>query len=209
MHIRAKLCRKALGLSQQQVADAIGIEQPNYAKFELGRVKSPAFIEELSTFYKCSPGWLHYGEGFSPEYLANKEIQEYRSGKVPLVIWHQIPNIYNHPELLFDKTTCFIDITFQTEKDLFASIIPKTIIPGKSTGFFQPDDMLLISPTRKPNSAQYIVIQEEGWLEPIFVQYWVQGDTPAIKLDSDLHLRKLTDDIQICGVVVARLNIFI
>lgn len=130
-------------------------------------------------------------------------------GKVPLILWHQIPNICNNLDLLEEKAIETIDITFKKVKNLFASKIPKTITPGVSNNAFTPGDLVLIGPGLDPIPSQPVIFMEKGWLQPAYAHYWLQGETKTIQYPGEINLRKLTDDIIICGAVVARICMYI
>lgn len=192
---RAKFARNQLGLTQKQVADLLGMEQQSYGDIETGKSQRPRKIQKLAEVLQVSIPWL-IGE-------------EKETGKVPLVHWHQIPSVYNKPEVLFSKEMQLLDISFKREHDLFATQIPSCIDPGHTNHFFRKDEFALISPSRKPASAQHVIVIEDDWLEPVFAYYWIQGGRHTIRYPWELRLQEITDKMQICGVVVATMNLFL
>src|SRR5690606_8234202 len=57
----AKKCRVHWQLSQEEVAEAVGIKQPNYLKFEKGRTLNPRFLDKLAKIFKVDEAYLRYG----------------------------------------------------------------------------------------------------------------------------------------------------
>ena len=60
---RVKLARKAAGLSQQQLAEKIGVTQPTIAELEKGDSKSSKYVVEIALACDVSPRWLAKNEG--------------------------------------------------------------------------------------------------------------------------------------------------
>lgn len=60
--------RRARGMTQRQIADAVGVEPDHISKLENGdRRLSPEWIERLSKVLNCSKGELLGEEGVSEE----------------------------------------------------------------------------------------------------------------------------------------------
>ena len=63
---RLKQARELRGLSQKDVADALGITPQAYQNYEYGREVRSSAIVALCTLLQCSPSWLlglsEYGE---------------------------------------------------------------------------------------------------------------------------------------------------
>lgn len=60
---RLKFAREQLNLSQQQVADAVGMKQPSYYQLEAGKTKRSRFINDIAKVLKTDVDWLMTGEG--------------------------------------------------------------------------------------------------------------------------------------------------
>ncbi|OEH69191.1 MAG: hypothetical protein BAX61_03115 [Psychrobacter sp. B29-1] len=60
---RLRFAREQLNLSQQQVADAVGMKQPSYYQLEAGKSKRSKFISDIARVLKTNVDWLMYGEG--------------------------------------------------------------------------------------------------------------------------------------------------
>ena len=60
---RLKYARERLELSQQEVADAVGMKQPSYYQLEAGKSKRSRFINEIARVLKVDVDWLISGKG--------------------------------------------------------------------------------------------------------------------------------------------------
>ena len=63
---RLKLARKALGLSQTELADQAGMKQSDISKLELGSMQKTTGIGRLSRALGVPDVWLELGEGPEP-----------------------------------------------------------------------------------------------------------------------------------------------
>lgn len=64
MNERLKRVRKALGLSQVQMAAALGIGQSTYCQFETGvRSLQTRYLNAMKVMYGVNPEWILTGEG--------------------------------------------------------------------------------------------------------------------------------------------------
>lgn len=79
MDERIKELRKALGLTQQKFADAIGVRQNTVAQYEMGRnPPTDTVITLICREFNVSEEWLRTGEGdmFKPK-SRNEELFEF------------------------------------------------------------------------------------------------------------------------------------
>ena len=79
MYERIKELRKALGLTQQKFADAIGVRQNTVAQYEMGRnPPNDTVITLICREFNVSEEWLRTGEGemFQPK-SRNEELFEF------------------------------------------------------------------------------------------------------------------------------------
>ena len=62
---RLKESRLKAGLSQGQVADAVGVKQPTYQALESGKTKKSAYLAEIAFVLNVDYHWLNTGEDAS------------------------------------------------------------------------------------------------------------------------------------------------
>lgn len=64
MHTRIKLLRKALGLTQQEFAERIGVKQNAISQYEIGRNEPiDAVLSLICREFNVNPVWLRKGTG--------------------------------------------------------------------------------------------------------------------------------------------------
>lgn len=76
---RLKQLRKALGLTQAEFADRVGVKRNTIAVIENGRTTSNQTIVSICRAFNVSEEWLRTGEGemFAPTFSANDELLLY------------------------------------------------------------------------------------------------------------------------------------
>lgn len=209
MHIRIRQCRDYFNLSQEAAASQIGVTKKVIADLERGKTISPEpdNFKKIADFYKTTRSWLQYEEGLPPPYLIQYARKE--RGRIPIIKWTNIPEIHENPDLIYMKAIDYLDITFEFEKNIFATEIPDILVPGTSTNLFEPRTRLLINPDRKPKHGSPVLMSYDPFSEAEYVIYGFREETPCFKYAGEHHFEKLPIKAQIFGVVVARLNIFI
>lgn len=60
---RLKFARERLNLTQQEVADRVGMSQPTYYKIESGKSKRTTYLNGLANVLKVNHNWLATGQG--------------------------------------------------------------------------------------------------------------------------------------------------
>lgn len=60
---RLKTARKTAGLTQNQIAEAVGISQPTYQALESGKVKKTSYMIEIAKVLRVNSNWLATGQG--------------------------------------------------------------------------------------------------------------------------------------------------
>lgn len=63
LQTRLKEARRAAGLTQPQVAEKVGMSQPNYSDLERGKNKSSTLLPQIAFVLGVRPYWLATGEG--------------------------------------------------------------------------------------------------------------------------------------------------
>lgn len=72
---RLKTARKTAGLTQNQIAETVGISQPTYQALESGKVKKTSYMIEIAKVLRVNSNWLATGQG---EMTARPTIDELR-----------------------------------------------------------------------------------------------------------------------------------
>lgn len=84
---RAQKRREQLGLTQQQVADKVGVEQASYARLEAGEVEHPRYLKKLSSLFEVTQEWLMYGIGHVN--LDNNKFIFHEKRYIPVITWEE------------------------------------------------------------------------------------------------------------------------
>lgn len=71
---RLKYARELLDLSQQEVADAVGMKQPSYYQLESGKTKRSRYIHDIAKVLKVDVDWLLSGKGEFIQTSANNDV---------------------------------------------------------------------------------------------------------------------------------------
>ena len=77
---RLKYARESTGLSQQQVADIVGMKQPSYYKVESGKTLRTTFLNEIARALNVSADWLLTGKGSPDQNRLPPDIQAFVDG---------------------------------------------------------------------------------------------------------------------------------
>lgn len=228
---RVKLCREALGLSQERVAELIGVSQPSYARIEKGEVSNPKHLDKLAEIYQTTPQWIKYGSGNSPKYLNLPSIPD---GKIPIIPWNLINKWHRNYDIssLLNTTQQsnsyqrvaengtayitqqidFISIPNRSNSKQFAiRVIGDAMVspsPGKKS--FLDGDIIIIDPEKSPERDNFVIALQKGSNEALFKQLVIDGNTRYLRpLNPQYPMIKLDDSIEICGVIVAHLDVLL
>ena len=64
--------RRALGLTQQQIADQVGVTRQSVIEWEKGGEIEESRMEAVSRAYRATRGWIRYEEGDPPAALTGR-----------------------------------------------------------------------------------------------------------------------------------------
>lgn len=76
---RLRWAREKAGLSQKEVAEFIGVQQPSYSELETGETKRSKYTAELAHLLSVNAYWLATGKG-SREPALDSEISQILAG---------------------------------------------------------------------------------------------------------------------------------
>lgn len=120
MDERIKELRKALGLTQQEFSDKIGVKRNTIAQYESGR-NSPidAVISLICREFNVNEEWLRTGDGemFKPK-SRNEELQEFLLRSVDDPSGIQVKLLSVMARLSTDQWELLRDIAFQIAEEV-------------------------------------------------------------------------------------------
>lgn len=207
---RLKFAREQLNLSQQQVADAVGMKQPSYYQLEAGKSKRSRFINDIARVLKTNADWLMYGEGdntpkpsrddlmqkirdienggardnsTAPKGTVNATIAE-SSDKVPILSWVAAGSWSNVDSVSFGDAIGEVSRPRNLSKSGFALIVRgESMLPK-----FDPEDIIYVEPETglfALKNNDLVIVQCNDDSEATFKQL-VLGET-----SKDMYLRPL------------------
>ncbi|WP_392552891.1 LexA family transcriptional regulator [Orbus wheelerorum] len=197
--IRAR--REALGLTQDDVAQKVGMTQQSYQAIEAGQTKKPRFLYEISQALQCDMAWL----------LSGKE--EVNIAPVNLKNIHKVPIISYVQAGLWTESCNMEDSTgyeyLLTDLDISANTFALKIKGQSMEPEFVDGDMIVVDPTIKPLPGEFVVAVN-GEEEATFKKYRELGydehermQFELVPLNSDYpKMSSLTQQIRIVGTMV-------
>lgn len=105
---RLKEARKAAGMTQKQVAEAVGITQPSYSELENGRSYGTRYIAQIALLLEVNPVWLATGEGA----MRATTIEEIRRKNLePIFEKHGLEGLHERlPDLMSRLHSIFVEM---------------------------------------------------------------------------------------------------
>lgn len=207
---RLKFAREQLNLSQQQVADAVGMKQPSYYQLEAGKSKRSRFISDIARVLETNVDWLMYGEGDnapkpSRDHLMQK-IRDIENGglsfdhptpegtvgvsmasqstMVPILSWVAAGSWSNVEAVTFSDAVGYAPRPANLSKHGFALRVQgQSMLPE-----FKPDDIIYVEPMAglfTIKDSDLVVVQCNNDSEATFKQL-VIGET-----SDDMYLKPL------------------
>lgn len=157
---RLKKARKSRNLTQVEVAERIGVSQPNYAKLESGKIQRSTFLLDISRVLGVNLEWLATGQGeMNLSFDNNVEVIK------PIGKIRQIP-------ILNEVSAGIFQDIGQNSHDEFEPIIDNGSynqnlfwlrIKGDSmTPLFKTGDIILVDMDATPKAGDYIVAMQEN-----------------------------------------------
>lgn len=195
---RMKQRRKALGLTQLELANSIGISQQSIESIENGRTHKPRNILALAKALQCNPEWLLNGKNIMP--LA--EITS-KSKSIPLFNYmqaacHKEKNVITEYQSDYE----YILVDNSVSDDSFALHIERDCMKPE----FEEGDLVVIDPKIEPNPGEF-VFAKNSTNGGTFKKYRPLGigvnDFELVPLNTDYPtLRASEHKMQIVGVMV-------
>ena len=193
---RLKFARERLELSQQQVADAVGMKQPSYYQLEAGKSKRSRFINDIARVLQTDADWLMYGHGDScissrntdtPNNTEKVELSHGMNGMVPVISWVAAGSFDDVIPVTINDAVDWIPRPQHLSERAFGLVIQgRSMCPE-----FKPDDIIYVEPEISAwelKDGDLIVIHCEDDKQATFKQL-VIGDS-----HDDMYLKPLNPD---------------
>jgi len=191
------------GTTQTELADQLGVPQPQIARYLAGRVPDPPVLVRLAGALGCTTDWLLTGREQRPLFIS-EEPATYGQTKgrlLPILNWVQA-----------GKMTASIDpypYAGVAEDYLAANVKGKRCFALKVRGDsmepeFREGDVIVVDPDRQPQAGDFVVVKSDEEGEATFKKY--------VRLRGEAYLRpvnqqnypdiKLTDTHRLVGKVI-------
>lgn len=193
---RLKFARERLELSQQQVADAVGMKQPSYYQLESGKSKRSRFINDIARVLQSDVDWLMYGHGDgavtsrntdTPKHTEKVALSHDMNGMVPVISWVAAGSFTEVMPATIDDVIDWIPRPQHLSERAFGLVIQgRSMCPE-----FKPDDIIYVEPNIAPwqlKDGDLIVIHCEDDKQATFKQL-VIGDS-----HDDMYLKPLNPE---------------
>lgn len=173
---RVREQRKALSLTQYQLAEQVGVAQNSIQKLESGETKNPRNIEALARALKCTPEYLRFGIGDSKNINSNVSAGPSIKATAPLISWVQAGAWSEISEIKAydaERYMCPVncsDLTFVL-KVQGVSMEPK----------FYEGDLIFVDPEAECIHGSYVVARLDDDNQATFKQLIIEGGHKFLK----------------------------
>ncbi|WP_431688934.1 LexA family protein [Hahella sp. NBU794] len=199
---RTKERRDALGLTQEDLAKAVGISQTAIHKLEEGRTKKPRHIIELARALRCQPEWLLTGKDEPTRSPAVEGITlgPPIQGFYPLISWEQAATWVEEKEHNIQDAMhypCPIKCSDQT----FVLVVPGiSMSPILNEG-----EYIFIDPDIKPKHGSNVIVRLNGSKQATIKQVVVEAGQEYLKPANPQwpeQIVPLDENCTVIGVVI-------
>lgn len=154
---RIKETRQIKGISQLELAEAIGIKQPAISQIERGGTKNTSYLQDIAAILHVNPYWLQTGLGpREPE-----DGTTFSSRKMPLLALADVPN-----DGIIDKdevdSWVFCPFEHYGRKTFAVLVKDESMLAGFGEHSLHPDDYAFIDPDRAPKHGDFVLVRGRG-----------------------------------------------
>ena len=198
-HLRIKQRRKELGLTQRNIADALGVSKASVSLWEKGDT-SPKNIHILAKSLKCDPDWLQSGTGNITSQASTAPTTLVLKGSYPVLDWVQAGNWSPINEIShFDAEhyPCPIKCSAGT---FLLKVRGQSMAPQ-----FNEGELIFIDPAVEADNGKYVVARLDDENEATLKQLIVEGGKRYLKAtnpDWPNKILAINGNCTIVGVVI-------
>lgn len=202
---RIKIARERLTLTQEQLAEKVGISQVAINKLEKGKALHTRFLIPLAKALKVTPEWLLFGE--TSENL--QSIDKVDIISVPLVEWEWLVkwgsdyfvNLENKENLAMVFAPAVVG-----EKAFAVRLENDSMVSSSYGNSFSVGEIIVISPYKSYKSGSFVIAHHRETHECIFRQYFTEsGMGWLIPLNPQYGQRVNANNYEILGTCCYRM----
>ena len=177
---RVKKLRKALDLTQHQLAELVGVAQNSIQKLEKGDTKNPRNIEALARALNCTPEYLQFGIGETQadKKSANNNVSlgPIIKSTVPLVSWVQAGAWSEINEVRECDATRYMCPVNSSDKTFALKVQGVSMEPK-----FYEGDLIFVDPEAECIHGSYVVARLDDNNEATFKQLIIESGQKFLK----------------------------
>ena len=197
---RIKSRRKLLGLSQEELAERVGVSQNAIHKLEDGTTQKPRKIFELANVLQCNAEWLLTGKGSPHSEISNVVEGPELHGQFPVISWVQagdwtdIYEVNRHDAEYYPCPVKCSDRTFLLK------------VRGQSmAGTFNENELIFVDPAVEAINGKYVVARLDDENEATLKQLIIEGGHKFLKATNPAWptpIQSINGNCTIVGVVI-------
>lgn len=207
---RIKSCMKELGMTQEELANKMGITRGAVTHYLAGRRVPPLKqFQKLASILKADPAWLQFGtanERASAKKVAEKQEKTITQSPVPILSWEQAAEFMNVAKMRRDEIKEWVP-HFSTDKSRWYALRIKgdsmTAPLGQNKNFHE-GDIIIVDPDKEAKHNDFVIALLPRAKEVTFKQYVLDGGVRYLKpLNPQYPIVPMDKGTHISGVVVS------
>lgn len=199
---RLILARERMSLTQEELAQRVGISQVAINKLEKGKARQTRYLIQIAQALKTTPEWLLFGNG--EDELQFHPINE--TINIPLLEWVILIK-YGKDFCKFvneNKEVKMVSAPKSVGANAFAVLVESDsmVSPHAGTLSFFAGMKIFCNPTAKIESADFVIARHKIEERCLFRQYILEGGQAFLKPLNHQYKMENAEEYEILGVVV-------
>lgn len=207
--IRLKQARLKKKLTQEELAEIVGIKQQAVQRIEAGKVKSTSYVVQLAQALDVTPEWLALGEETAETGLADGHTSSNASTQqctqAPLLKWHDLELVKQLP--LSSGEYSKLPLLDRVCNKCFALQIKDNSMTATNPGqpSFLPNDYIIIDTSLESKNGDFVIAKLDNSSQMTFRQL-VSSPTgnQLSPLNKQYNNILVNDNVEIIGTVIFR-----
>lgn len=193
---------KEKGLTQEQVATAVGSSQQSIQGICAGKTLKPRNLLAIARFLNVSADWLESGDGLMSLSESNTLTISQHKSDVPLISWVQAGAWSEICEALqLSEVDEFYPCPEKHSSRTFAlQVVGESMSPDFVNG-----EIIFVDPEVEARNGSCVVVRQNGNLEATFKQLIIDGSQKYLKAlnpNWPKPIIEMLPDATVCGVVI-------
>lgn len=163
--------RTALGMTQSELGDKVGLAQTSIHNIETGDTKRPRNLEAFSKALECSPEWLQFGIGEIENASTGPNIKR----ALPLISFVQA----GYWSSIQEDTSFQTNLACPVNCSEFSFVLEVQGISMEPK--FSEGDLIFVDPEAICNDGSYVVARLEDENQATFKQLIIDGNKKYLK----------------------------